>query len=235
MSFLHKRKRVPNVTNLVTSGMPRGRGRKGGITPRTRKTQSAATTRVPISLGDMPVRVEQAGEMSISSGFNYSPVNVIHPPANYPEQPGVSISSNVNFSPMNMVPSYPPTSYYPGYFPASPSPYQPSDAFTPFNPFILCFIKGNISTCIGCHNHYPKSPQPPNDICLRHQEWRQFTPQGKETPQTKFSNVYYHCNPLCVWHRHPNFNTANVVITEIENQLTPIHKAHLTSYFGLHF
>lgn len=30
-----------------------------------------------------------------------------------------------------------------------------------YNPFELCFIKRNISTCIGCHNRYPKSPQPP--------------------------------------------------------------------------
>ena len=33
-----KKKRKPNVTNLVTTNMPRGRGRKGGVAPRSRKT-----------------------------------------------------------------------------------------------------------------------------------------------------------------------------------------------------
>ena len=30
---------------------------------------------------------------------------------------------------------------------------------------------------------------PPNDLCIKHQEWRQFTPQGTDSPQSKFINV----------------------------------------------
>ena len=30
--------------------------------------------------------------------------------------------------------------------------------------------KGNIAKCFGCHNRYPKSPQPPFDLCIKHQE-----------------------------------------------------------------
>ncbi len=78
------------------------------------------------------------------------------------------------------------------------------------NPYELCFIKGNISTCMGCHNRYPKSPQAPNDLCIKHKEWQQFNPQGTDTPQSKFSNVYYHCKPECVWLRCPDFNPVEL-------------------------
>ena len=29
----------------------------------------------------------------------------------------------------------------------------------------------------------------PNDLCIKHQEWGQFTPQGTDSRQSKFSNV----------------------------------------------
>ena len=35
----------------------------------------------------------------------------------------------------------------------------------------------SIAVCAGCHNHY-KSKQPPNDLCIHHKEWREFTPEG---------------------------------------------------------
>ena len=114
-----------------------------------------------------------------------------------------SFSTGINFTPLNVVHphSYPPEHFYPSYSPYQyqyPYPCQPTHSSpTPsaLTPFTLCFIKGNIAMCIGCHNRYLKSRQPPNDLCIRHQEWRKYIPQGSDTPQTNFLNVYYRCKP----------------------------------------
>ncbi len=44
--------------------------------------------------------------------------------------------------------------------------------------FVLTKIAGNISICSGCRNKYSKNPVPPDDLCIKHQEWREFTPSG---------------------------------------------------------
>ena len=86
-----------------------------------------------------------------------------------------------------------------------PSHLPPLVHFTPqgpspstSEPFQLCFISGNISVCYGCRQKYSKPCQPPNDLCVRHKEWRQYFPHGSATAQTKFANVYYHCNIPCL-------------------------------------
>ena len=73
-------------------------------------------------------------------------------------------------------------------------------------PFALCKIAGNISVCAGCQNKYSKQPTPPNDQCIRHQDWREYMPTGSQTPQSRFGNVYNHFNPHCVWMRCPGFD-----------------------------
>ena len=74
---------------------------------------------------------------------------------------------------------------------------------------------------------------PPEDLCIKHQEWRQFTPQGADLPQMKYTNVYYHCRPECVWLRNPYFMPESLNIEEVEEQLVLDHKIHLLSFFGL--
>ena len=223
ITFVRKKKKLPNVTNLITSGMPRGRGRKGSVAPRTRKKKAAVTSRVPMSIEHQGT--VQHTESSITGDFSSATAQppFSSPPRyhHYPASPGYD-SAVYN----TVVPPYP----------AYPYPYRsPNVSSLSYNPYFVCFIKGNISTCYGCNNRYPKSPSPPNDMCLRHQEWRQFTPQGKDMPQTKYSNAYYHCNPVCVWHRNPEFIPSSIVASEIEDQLSSVHKAHLTSAFGLYF
>ena len=59
-----------------------------------------------------------------------------------------------------------------------------SSEFIPqLSPFILCKIEGNISTCFGCNNKYPKSLTP---MYIRHQEWREYMPQGSQIPRSRF-------------------------------------------------
>ena len=35
-------------------------------------------------------------------------------------------------------------------------------------------------------------------MCIRHKEWREYTPIGADSPQSRFGNVYYHLDPECV-------------------------------------
>lgn len=195
VDFLRKKAKVPSVTKLVTCHMPRGRGRKGGTTTTRRKSQ-APTTRVSMTVGavggqdaggGISVAVGDVGNQMISPESIGSQVNTA---AVAPSMPGCSPFSSIP----TMQPPYYPGSYYSTYSPFGPYPY-PANTFFPgspgtfsqqssSNPYQLSFIKGNISTCIACHNKYPKSPQPPNDLCIKHQEWRQFTPQGATTPQS---------------------------------------------------
>ena len=128
---------MPNVTSLVISGMPQGRGRKGGVAPRHRKQVQAPTTRVPMSIEGTQV----AADIHVSASGDVSSVSSVTP------------------TPLNAIRMPPPP--YPVY------QYQYS-----CNPFTICFIKGNISTCAGCHNRHVQYADPPEDLRIRHEEWR---------------------------------------------------------------
>ena len=99
-------------------------------------------------------------------------------------------------------------------------------------PFTLCFIMGNITTCIGCKNKYRKPAEAPYDLCIRHEEWRQFISPSTSTPQSKFGNAYYHCKFECVW--IPNFLSSDLQVPpDLIGKLSMVHKQHLLSVFGL--
>ena len=69
--------------------------------------------------------------------------------------------------------------------------------------------------CFGCKNQYEKNLKPPN------QEWSEFIPTGS---RKKFSNVYYHCNPQCVWLRWGSFNPSSIILSDIVSELTEVQK-----------
>ena len=132
-------------------------------------------------------------------------------------------------------PISPPNYAYPNFASSSPSKYFCYQS-PPFKvPYQLTFIKGNISICFGCRIRYPKSPLPPRDLCIKHQEWREFLPKGAQTPKRQFSNVYYHCLPQCIRLRNPDFLPNELDITAVEDELQPEHKSHLVNCFGLKF
>ena len=246
VNFVKKKKKVPNVTALVTTTMPKGRGRKGGAPPRKKHSSQPAEscTRVAMNVGTQVVSdVRSVGTAAVmyphAPSFPASlppppqpPAPPQHPPQaspfQYCVQPYYSNPSGVHFSPG---PTRDPWNYNPWSFPPYSQSYSPADDV---NPFSLCFIKGNISVCIGCKNRYPKNAQPPDDLCIRHQEWREFTPSGSEIAQSKFSNVYYHCKPQCVWLRCTNFVPAQLDTSEIKDQLANTHKEYLALHFGIY-
>lgn len=228
-----KRKKSPNVTSLLTTSMPRGRGRKGGVAPRTRKAPQVATTRI---------------EMNIS---NTTPSVTVAPQSASPHQPGYSDQGSY-FSPSTAVVS-PYTSVHSTYYgtqqpyPLSPQefgyssfhspPYRPPafvPQYQPTIPFTLGFITGNISSCFGCKSKYVKSPQPPADLCIKHKDWREFVSPSSGTPQSKFGNVYYHSKPECVWMRCSYFQPSDLTVPpEVAERLNSIHKQYLSAVFGL--
>jgi len=154
-------------------------------------------------------------------------------------------SPSPSFSPshfsMNQTPPLFPPSYLSmnqssAYSTLTPSAHYFSWCTSHFSPsaystFILCFIKGNISVCIGCQNKYSKTREPPNDLRIKKQEWRQFTPQGSDTPQQKFGNVYYHCKRDCVWPWCPFFDPLQLDTSEVFDQLEDTHKEYLQTVF----
>ena len=153
ISVVKKKKKSPNVTALVTSTMPRGRGRKGGVPARTRKPTSPAEacTRVAMSVGTQVVsNVHSVGAASCATQnastnpFHVAPFfsspsagSMTYPYSHFPPSPA--------YDPWNMHPYM-----YP--YPSTPSVPPVVDRAADLNPFSLCFIKGNISVCIGCKN-----------------------------------------------------------------------------------
>ena len=89
---------------------------------------------------------------------------------------------------------------------------------------ILNSIAGNISKCAVCGNKYNKPVLPPHDICIKHREWRTFTPGG--IPQ---SNAY-HVNLPCIHHKWPLFTPYELIITpEVYEKLGQQHYDHFYS------
>ena len=250
VAVVKKKKKVPNVTALVTTTMPKGRGRKGGAPPRRKHSSQPAETctRVAMNVGTQVVSdVGSVGAAAVMYPHPPSfppslppppqppraPHPSQHPPQAssfqyFPLQPYYGNPSGVQFSPGQ---TRDPWNFNPWSYPPYSQSYSPMDDL---NRFSLCFIKGNISVCIGCKNRYPKNAQPPDDLCIRHQEWREFTPSGCETAQSKFSNVYYHCKPQCVWLRCTSFVPAQLDTSEIKDQLADVHKEYLALYFGIY-
>ena len=213
---------MPNVISLLTANLPRGHGHKGGTAPRSRKL-SQPVTRIEMSVISAPI---VPSSMSHAEGFapDHAALqfNMVQSPV---------------YGPLVQSPVYGTSPMYPMCYPFGQDtllwmgyPLQQN----PVLSFTLCFITGNITTCIGCKNKHPKQPQEPYDLCIKHQEWRQFMSLSTATSQSKFGNAYYHCQMQCVWMRHPNFVGSNLQVpSEMIEKLSPVHKHHVFTEFRL--
>ena len=104
---------------------------------------------------------------------------------------------------------------------------------TPLDPFMLAFIRGNISVCFGCKQHYPNPINPPGDLCIMHKEWRSITLPGSPAPQSRFGNAYYHMHLPCIWSMWPQFDPQRhlIIPSAIATALLPAHKQALAASF----
>ena len=239
-----KSKRKLNFTEVAIHGMPAGRGRKGSQPPRKKKRSQ------PVS--------ERVDRMSVtqSSNQNFPMVSTCMTPGSSDMIPGSS-NMTTRLSDMNPGSSYMTSgsSYMtsgPSYMSPGPSYMSPGPSYISLNPpymtpchstysslpssqpmaapFTLAKIVGNISKCTGCGNPYAKPPVPPNDLCIRHPQWRSFlSPAGNQ--QCRFSPAYYHVNILCITKDWPYFRPTDLIIPpELLSCLTPAHQQFLTMF-----
>ena len=110
------------------------------------------------------------------------------------------------------------------------------------DPFMLCFVQGNISRCNGCKGRICRGEDrkplpPPDDIVLRHMEFVIFqNPNTGAFQQTRTPrNVYYHAQKTCVAPHFLQFNPMQhiVIDSSISHRLTEEHRMHLKVEFGL--
>jgi len=112
--------------------------------------------------------------------------------------------------------------------PAQPRSTQPHPSYNsaPLTPFTLCEITGDFSVCIGCCNKYSKNHK---DMCIQHQEWREYTLPGQAV-----SHVITMFNVQCVWLRCPWFDPTQLEIPpEVMTSLGMEHKSKLAEDFGI--
>lgn len=255
VTWFKKIKRAPSLTKYAQATAPKGKGRKGTQGPRKRKSSVAVEstlsnpTMVSASLieKDSPtlqVPVEQTHD--VPQAFQASQISNIQPPSitqTNIRSPSVT-QTNIQVPQHPLHPHYQsPWGFYgppphpPPTLPHPPPPYMPYAPPAPasLHPFTLCKISGNISVCAGCRNKYPKNPNPPDDLCIKHQEWREYIPSGSQTPQSRFGNAYYHFNPTCVWMRFPEFVPMYLEVPpEICQQLDTSHKERLQRDFQVY-
>ena len=238
------------MTKYAQATATKGKGCKGSQCPRKRKASVAIerTLELPTVVSASPETITQqtVEQTPLPSAFQAAPVtqiNNIQSPSGtqtsfqLPQPPHSHYHSPLGFyippppPPLPPPPPFPPPSvlsqYRPYVTPAEPG----ASNFHPPSPFTLCKIAGNISVCAGCRNKYPKHPNPPDDLCIKHQEWREYTPSGSQTLQSRFGNAYYHFNPACVWIRYPDFVPMYLEVPpEICLQLEAPHKERLQDF-----
>ena len=226
--------------------MPRGRRRKGSKAPARRKPIVPIQDRIELH--------------TMSSGNPVSSENDVSLNASMQILVSASSDAEVSVSPVyntltlyaNSVKSTPyPWNPYQSFCssPMFPSPYPPMPTSAYVTPamspcgsdptscgmysFRVHFISGNISVCNGCKGKY-RPLGAPYDICLQHEEWRTFTPQGSSRQHSRFGNVYYHCSVPCVRVVWPSFIPDLVVVPlEIKAHLQQEHKDYLFVNFGV--
>ena len=228
-----KAKKVPNITKLATTEMPAGRGRKGSRAPPKKRPKMQPESRIPFSVQgehsqtkatsstsqsiSNSSRVENICQGTATVTMSIGSADIVDTPGNLIMTTGqVNIHSPTEVTYHNM-PSIPPPP--PLIRCASTSP----DA----SPFTLAFITGNIRVCRGCRQRYPKPALAPLNLCVRHQEWQEFAgPSGD--PQTRYGNVYYHCNIPCIRARWPQFSSSMLHIPPtMLVQMLPVHTQYL--------
>lgn len=215
-----KSKRVPSISQLLLTGLPSGIGNKGNRVSKKRKREEVIN-RVPLatptSISLLSTSTTASSQLMPSQSYLYS-------------EPGPSgLQSALPQTPTQWRAPGLATSAYG----TSPTFFSPQSTSTS-DKFEFCFRTGNISVCHGCKNRFDKQARPPLDLCIRHSEWRSFTSPVSHQLEARFGNAYYHTNPLCISARWPTFCPhATQIGEEVLNQLLPVHKEFIATYFGI--
>ena len=218
------------------SGLPSGRGCKGGVGKRTRDRQEKRTPELSV-----PQPFFQSGFTGTSSsaatptGADCSAVT--------PTSTSPSHSTNVFHSSVVgqiNLPSQP--GHGPTVISAGQNPTQSTCSIQPnTNPFYVRFIQGNIRMCQGCRSSLRLQdgsiPVPPFDMVIARAERKSFRDKNGElvTPRQE-QTCHYHFRLDCVRAVEPNFvPMALQVPQDILPSLTVIHREYLRLVFGFIF
>ena len=217
----------PNISTLALSGLPHGRGRKGGRAKRQRSRNSHS----PID------------NVTSRPGMQLSFFNNV----------GVAYGAVVNVSSATGMVDF--QSNEVGCFtelPASgppplirlPMSTQAGSMFTSetncSSPFFLKALTGNIRICQGCRRslRLPNGlvPQPPFDLVIARMERRSFyDATGAVRVPTRPSAAHYHLKLACIKAVDPHFvlSTQLQVPPDITIKLTMKHRQYFAAEFGI--
>ena len=290
VQWYRKSRSNPNLTKLVTTTMPKGRGHKGSIAPpkKKKKVTSASVTRVPFSavcnsskqqdeivctpdvdFDDCTVSEDHRDRTSIghektsgvgcASNSKSSDESLVHTITLAKGSSSQAYARSVFFSHSISLPrqassigfvsttsamlSVPPPLILNGQASSTglrvllmlcPQFLHLSFHVTPVLQTILlirCYSFPATFMCRGCRQRFVKPPLPPDDLCVRHQEWQEFTPVGGSCLQHRYGNVYYHCNLPCILARCANFSPSDLEIPiSVLVRLLPIHTAFIQKH-----
>lgn len=222
----------PNITTVAMSGLPSGRGRKGGTCKRSR---SRTEKKTPESYTLRPV----FQQVHVVSSDNTEPT-----PSAVTQTTTASSSSTplVQVTSSSMAALVGQINVSGGLSQVGPVP----SCSTPIptvntNPFYVRFLQGNIRMCQGCRSTLRlcdgKVPAPPFDLVVARAERRSFrdkfgtliTPQ-KEQPS------HYHLRLDCIRAVEPTFvSQALRVPQDIMPLINAVHREYLRLLFGLNF
>ena len=244
----------PNITSLGMSGLPSGRGRKGGL-PKRKRSQSKfppiesvkqrkATVPHPVSSSHPSITTSSTANPALlqlhlsnvvspsTSGFTGNvPVSCTATSFASALQQPVNVGLLSASQSVNTV-SLASASQSPGV--------NQSLLSTPnLNPFYVKMLGGNIRVCQGCKGTLRMRdhsiPAPPFDIVIARAERRQFRDAGGNlvSPRTE-QVVHYHLNFSCVKAVEPTFVPQSLKVpADISPKLTSVHKEYLRLVFQL--
>ena len=212
---------MPNLTELATTAMPKGHGRKGAKAPTKRKPNAPIQSCFALNPStDLQVGVSSSSNTSVS----------IHAPT-YSEsgywvkthQHRLLVAPTNPFSPCHLLCLH-------GLLPHAIQLTPPVEVYTPLQS---TSFKETFQFAMGAKEdtrilHHPIT------LCLQHEEWHTLISPGSSTPQSCFENVYYHCNIHCVKVVWPHFLLNCVVIpSSVSICLLPEHHHFLYVSFGI--
>ena len=222
LSWYNSSNAQPNITSLAMTGLPSGRGRKGGVPHRTKSHNPAVSPEVSVP---RPVFEKQG-----STG-SHIPVTPSTNACNILASACVSVHQSVTPQLPTTSSSNPPITIVctPPQLSTSSMPILPPN----INPFYVKFIQGNIRMCQGCKTTVRLSdssiPPPPFDLVVARSERRQFRDKNGTlvTPRQE-QTCHYHLRLDCIIAAEPNFITHSLRIIPL---LTVIHQEYLRLMF----
>ena len=182
---------------LAASGLPAGRGRKGGV-PKRKRSNSHVVPEIFVPRPGTS-KPQQGNRSSIAS----PPVSIVVPSSSNPLiSPVVSCSfENVG----SLGPLVSQTVNLPSYLPPNT------------NPFYVRLIEGNIRMCQGCktslRNANGSIPLPPYDLAVARYERRCYRDKTGElqTPQREQA-VHYHIKVPCIKNSCDDFVPSSLTL-----------------------